>query len=208
MTACGLADLRTGRCLLPLMQEGVREGHLRAADAKDASALSVWRHTNRRWFLTEFPRDTQATRAWVEAIRNTPDRLLLVVHAEGRRVGVLGLRGIDVDHGEAEVDNVLRGRATPNRHGLMSLAFMTLVAWAADMLSVRRIYLHVFRDNPACVFYSRLGFAVIGDPTGLSFEGTSGHGSWQPTTHEPERYLLRMELAIDAATLGPPQTRD
>ena len=208
MTTSGFADLRDGRCLLPLMREGMREGDLRAVGAEDAPALSVWRHTNRRWFLTEFPRDTQATQAWIEAIRNTPDRLMLVVHAEGGRVGVLGLRGIDLGHGEAEIDNVLRGHPTPSCPGLMSLAVRTLIAWAESELSVRRLYLHVFRDNPARSFYSRLGFVVIGDPIGLSFEGTSEHGSWKPTTQEPERYLLRMELAIDAVTLGIPQPED
>jgi hypothetical protein len=133
---------------------------------------------------------------------------LLVVHAEDERVGVLGLREIDRNAGEAEVDNVLRGRATPNHPGLMSLAVRTLVEWAADELSVRRLYLHVFRDNPARSFYSRLGFVVSGDPIGLSFEGTPGHGSWKPTTHKPERFLLRMELAADPATLGIPETKD
>ena len=208
MTTIGFADLKAGRCLLPLIREGMLEGDLRAADAKDAPALSVWRHTNRNWFLTEFPRDTQTTLAWIETIRNAPDRLLLVAHSEGERVGVLGLREIDLGRGEAEVDNVLRGRATPSRQGLMSLAVSTLVAWAADALSVRRLYLHVFRDNPARSFYRRLGFVDVGDPIGLSFEGASGHGNWKPTTQEPERYLLRMELAIDAATLGIPQTKD
>jgi RimJ/RimL family protein N-acetyltransferase len=208
MTTFGFGDLKAGRCLLPLMREGIREGDLRAADAEDAPALSVWRHTNRRWFLTEFPCDTQATQAWIEAIRNAPDRLLLVVHAEGEPVGVLGLRGIDLGRREAEVDNVLRGRATPSRRGLMSLAVGTLAVWAAHELSVRRLYLYVFRDNPACSFYRRLGFVVIGDSIGLCFEGTSGHGGWKPTTQEPERYLLRMELAIDAATLELAQTKD
>lgn len=207
MTTLGFAELKAGRCLLPIMRDGMREGDLRAADAEDAPALSVWRNTNRQWFLTEFPRDMQTTLAWIEAIRNAPDRLLLVAHAEGERAGVLGLRGIDLGRGEAELDNVLRGRATPSRQGFMSLAVRTLIAWAADELRVRRLYLHVFRDNPASSFYRRLGFVDVGDPVGLSYEGTSGHGSWKPTMHEPKRYLLRMELATDVATLGILQTK-
>lgn len=204
MTTFGLADLKAGRGSLPLMREGIQRGDLRAADAQDATALSDWRDANRRWFLTEFPRDARATQAWIEAIRVAPDRLMMMIRADNQSVGVVGLRGIDLGRGEAEVDNVLRGRPTPGRHGFMSLAVRTLAAWAADELSVRRLYLHVFRDNPACDFYRQLGFVVSGVPIGLAFEGTDRHGTWRPTTHQPERYLLPMELAIDAATLRTP----
>jgi RimJ/RimL family protein N-acetyltransferase len=201
MTTFDLADLKAGRGSLPLVREGIQQGDLRAANAQDATALSDWRDANRRWFLTEFPPDAGATRAWLEAIRDAPDRLLMMIRANDQSVGVVGLRGIDLGLREAELDNVLRGRPTPGRHGFMSLAVRTLAAWAADELSIRRLYLHVLRDNPACSFYRQLGFVVSGVAVGLAFEGTDRHGSWRPTTNEPERYLLRMELAIDAAKL-------
>jgi RimJ/RimL family protein N-acetyltransferase len=201
MTAVDLADLKAGRGSLTLVREGIQQGDLRTANAQDATALSDWRDANRRWFQTEFPRDARATQAWIEAIRDAPDRLLMMIRADDQSVGVVGLRGIDLGLGEAEVDNVLRGRPTPGRHGLMSLAVRTLAAWAADELRIRRLYLHVFRDNPACGFYRQLGFVDSGVPIGLAFEGADRNGSWRPTTNKPERYLLPMELPIDPAEL-------
>jgi RimJ/RimL family protein N-acetyltransferase len=203
MTAFGLPDLKAGRCVLPLTREGVWEGDLSAAGPQDAPTLSDWRYANRRWFFSEFPHDPKSTEAWVEAIRDDPDRLLLMVRAEDQPIGVVGLRRIDLGRGEAELDNVLRGRATPTHPGLMSLAVSSLVAWAVDELGIGRFYLQVFHDNPARAFYRRLGFVIVGDPVGLAFHGTTGSGCWKPTTHEPKRYLDQMELAIDPERMGP-----
>lgn len=201
MTIVGFADLKAGRSVLPLIREGTQEGLLRAAGPGDALPLAAWRDSSRRWFLTEFPRDAGSTSTWIQAIRATPDRVLLVIEVDNKPVGALGLRSVDRTGGQAEVDNVVRGQSTPRTPGLMSLAVRTLGSWAADELGARRLYLHVFGDNPARAFYSRLGFRVVGDPMGLSFEGTEGHGEWKPSLHRPERYLIRMEFAL-SSTLG------
>ena len=210
MIAPSLPSLRSGRSSLPLAYAERRVAELKAVAPEDAAVLSAWRYINGRWFLSEFPQETAATRTWIEAVRNTPDRLLLMVHAEGERVGTLGLRGIDRERREAEIDNVLRGRETPDLPGLMGMAVSTLAAWAADALGAQRLYLHVFRDNPARIFYGRLGFVTVGEPVGLSFVGTGGDGRWEPSTDEAERYLVRMELTIDGLTArnSRPEDRD
>lgn len=194
MSRPSLYQVKSGKRVLKSTGDSAGVFTLKAAMPADAIVLSKWRQANRQWFMTEFPADPARTRAWIESIRAAPDRLLLIVEADRLPIGHVGLRDINPSGGTAEVDNVLRGKATPETPGLMGLAVKTLVRWVAEELGIRRLCLHVFEDNPACGFYAGLGFAQVGYPSGLSFKGVDGDGEWTPDAFTPARHLLRMEL--------------
>jgi putative acetyltransferase len=190
----GLDDLKQGKARLDVLHPG-HTVVLRGATPGDAGLLAGWRHAHRRWFLTEFPPDANRTRTWLTASIAAPDRLLLVVEVDGTPVAHLGLREIDVARGEAEVDNVVRGRADGGK-GVMSRALQVMLSWAEQALGIRRVALQVFADNPARDFYAKIGFTLAGQPAALSFEGVPGEGAWRRTDGMGARELVCMELRL------------
>jgi RimJ/RimL family protein N-acetyltransferase len=129
-----------------------------ATDATDVRLLSEWRNRHVKSFLTEFVAHDARTADWLTgAIHRNDGKLLFMLDAlDGTRLGHLGLGFIDWQAHYGEADAIVSGGASPP--GLMKLALQTLLRWAREQLGLERLAVRVRSDNPAVVFYEKVGF--------------------------------------------------
>ncbi len=134
----------------------VTAAHLHADGVIES--MTRWRNQSKAFFLTQFPATTERTRQWLErVVLPNPAQLLFLIYSGGQLIGQYGFK--DLDEGQAEVDNLLRGER--GGHPLiMRFAVVAVVNWLFDVLRIQRVYGHVFADNAtALMLHKQLGFA-------------------------------------------------
>lgn len=168
-------------------------GELITIEPSNAHLLASWREANRQWFLTSFQPNVEHTRAWIESVNASDDRVLLGVKpVDAEMIGVVGFAQIDRANRAAEVDHVLRGR--PAARGIMSAALESLLAWGIRR-GLHHITVRVFEDNPAVEFYEKVGFAPQPLAQPLKEVQIEGGSRWIPCEADAaERHLLKMTL--------------
>lgn len=98
--------------------------------------------------------------AWYERYLTTDDRieLVIVVRAEERPIGTIGLQGIDLARREAEY-GILVGDAAYRGRGFAHESSALLLDFAFGRLGLASLFLRCFADNVAARrLYERLGF--------------------------------------------------
>lgn len=172
---------------------------LHESDAELMALLSSWRVRNMAVYPTQFTVTTAGTARWLRhLVLAVPDRItFLVIEANGRPVGHVGLANALAGTRAVRLDNLMRGtdEASP---GIMSAAVRSLIAWANTTIAPDVIWLKVFRENQVAIrFLQRLGFR----PDGLIPLRAVVSGDrleYAPMSAEddgpPDRYQLRMVL--------------
>ena len=117
-----------------------------------------------------------------------------------RLVGHFGLMHIGNEPGRAVVDGVIRGEATPEQPGLMTVAMRMLIAWTFEHLDLSALDLYVLCDNvKALRLYVATGFV----PTALiplERREIGRRTDWVPTERPQtaDRFFLKMERRLNA----------
>jgi RimJ/RimL family protein N-acetyltransferase len=132
-----------------------RREHL---DAADIACLTNWRNRHVNAFLTEFAATDERTSCWLSDVVHTDDSriLFMIEDVQGERVGYMGIAYIDWERSYVEADAIVSSGATPK--GMMSAALRTALGWAMGQLGLNVVAVRVLSDNPALVFYRKLGF--------------------------------------------------
>ena len=166
-------------------------------DAALIATCSRWRAAAAEGFPNRFEVTCEGTQRWLsEQVLKADDRiLLLVLDCNDRPVGHLGLMHIGNEPGRAVVDGVIRGEATPEQPGLMTVAMGMLITWTFEYLELTALDLYVLCDNiKALRLYAATGFG----PTALIPLGRRDieeRTDWVPTEHPQiaDRFFLKME---------------
>jgi len=127
----------------------------------DVTCLTNWRNRFVKSFLTEFVAREEGTEIWLaETVFTDNSKILFMIENEKEeRIGYMGLAYIDWDKCYGEGDAIVRAQNAPK--GLMSASLATLLNWANKRLGLGDIGLRVLSDNPALMFYKKLGFDEI-----------------------------------------------
>lgn len=127
-------------------------------DPADVACLTNWRNRHINAFLTEFSATDERTSRWLSEVVHTDDgRILFMIEdGQGERVGYMGIAYIDWERAYVEADAIVSSGGTPK--GLMSAALRTILRWAKGQLGLKVVAVRVLSDNPALVFYRKLGF--------------------------------------------------
>jgi RimJ/RimL family protein N-acetyltransferase len=175
-----------------MVERGQRIGNLVPLTPSDADLLAAWRNENKEWFFTEFGIDVERTRRWLADVSASEDRLLLgVLPEKDEMIGVVGLTRIDFQNRSSELDHILRGRSS--HPGMMTTALKALLAWGYSQ-KLARFTLQVFADNPAIMFYRKLGFVELGAPRALRRTEQEGKVRWILSDDEGTRFQIEMLL--------------
>ena len=160
-------------------------------DPIDVACLTSWRNKFNKSFLTEFTATNDRTRRWLTDVVHTDDgRILFMIEDEcQQQVGYMGLAYIDWNRSYVEADAIVSGGETPK--GMMAAALRMLLRWATGPLGLTEVAVRVLSDNPALVFYEKLGFNEI-KRIPLKRVITGDVVSWieDETLKNPERYLV------------------
>ena len=183
---------------------------LHTTDTALIEQLAQWRAENAFAYPSQFPVTISGTVSWLRSrLLDVEDRLLfLVLDKHGHAVGHLGYASSINDHGEMEIDNVVRGNKSA-QPGIMALAMEAVLNWAEEMIGPQQIFLRVFSDNAHAIeFYRKLGFrddALL--PLRKHVEGDAVYYRPLPTDDysQPDKQFLRMvyapQRAVDGAKL-------
>lgn len=157
----------------------------------DVSCLTEWRNLHVNAFLTEFTATNSRTMDWLsETVHHDSSRILFMIENESRdRLGYMGLAFIDWSNCYGEADAIVRGKSTEK--GLMSTALKSLIGWAKNQLGITSIGLRVLSDNPALLFYKKLGFIETNRfPLKKQANGDLVRWIEDETISESNRYLV------------------
>jgi hypothetical protein len=84
---------------------------------------------------------------------------MFMVEAAGHTIGCMGLRARD---GQADVYNVILGKAEHGRRGAMAGALRVMCSFAREALGLP-IVARVLKANPALAWYRKRGFDVVAE---------------------------------------------
>ena len=132
---------------------------LRTAGADDCEDLRTWKNSNRQSFFHTDPISPEQQRAWFEGYLGRPDDWMFMVEASGDRaaIGCMGFRAVE---GQADVYNVILGRAEYQGRGVMAAALRLMCSFARSELG-SEIVARVLTTNPAVGWYRKNGFDVL-----------------------------------------------
>lgn len=124
---------------------------------QDVRLLSEWRNRFVKSFLTEFNAHDERTTSWlVHSVAKDNGKLMFMIDTlEGTPIGHVGLGFINWDTGYVEADAIVRGGDA--RKGLMKEALQLMLRWA-EGLGLNNAWVRVRSDNPAVLFYQKVGF--------------------------------------------------
>lgn len=127
-------------------------------DVFDIKLLTTLRNRYAKSFLTEFDANDGQTANWLAKVVHVDDsRILFIIENErNERLGYMGLAYIDWNNSYVEADAIVSGGSTPK--GLMTCALKTLLVWAMQFLQLKNVGVRVLSDNPALIFYKKMGF--------------------------------------------------
>jgi len=125
---------------------------------QDVAWLTEWRNQYPTSFLTEFSATDNQTAEWLSnKIYFADDRIAFMIeNSQGVSVGYMGIAFIDWVASYVEADSIVSGGNNPK--GLMASGLITLLRWANGQLGLRNVGVRVLSDNPALIFYQKLGF--------------------------------------------------
>ncbi len=125
---------------------------------RDVALLSAWRNRFVKSFLTEFHAHDRRTTSWlIDNVGNDPGKILFMIDTlEKKTIGHIGLGFINWQTGYVEADAIVRGGNA--RKGLMKDALQLLLQWAKTTLGLDDTWVRVRSDNPAVLFYEKVGF--------------------------------------------------
>jgi hypothetical protein len=132
---------------------------LRGANLGDQETLRLWRNAHAHRFFHQQPVTPECQRRWFEGYLGRPDDFLFMVVAGEETVGCIGIRFRD---GGWDVYNVIRGRASRDSAGFMSLALAAVIEFARGRRPAA-VRADVLPDNPALAWYLRNGFITVAD---------------------------------------------
>lgn len=165
--------------------------HSNLLDLDDVKCLTVWRNRHVHSFLTEFESTDEQTAKWLTQIVHPDDtRILFIIEdLSSKPVGCMGIANIDWKKSFVEADAIISDGSTPR--GLMSVALRTVLRWARGQLGLRNISVRVLSDNPALIFYKKVGFVEV-KRVPLRSTQKLGITSWVEDLSivEAERYLV------------------
>lgn len=126
--------------------------------SEDVRLLSEWRNRFVKSFLTEFHAHDERTKSWLtHTVANDQEKLLFMIDSlNGVPIGHLGIGFINWETGYIEADAIVRGGVA--RKGLMKEALRLLLCWAETSLGLHDAWVRVRSDNPAILFYEKVGF--------------------------------------------------
>lgn len=113
-------------------------------DDSIVDALTRWRSTFRRFFLTQFSPTPERTRAWLRSIIDDERRMLFTIHTGDTLIGNYGFR--DLNEHSAELDNLLRGERG-GHPAIMKHAVLTLTHWLFSSVGVASVFGNILADN-------------------------------------------------------------
>jgi RimJ/RimL family protein N-acetyltransferase len=142
-----------------LVSEALPGVSLRSAAPSDCEDLRAWKNENRQYFFFRDLISVQGQEQWFAGYLHRPEDWMFMVLDGDRTVGCMGVRARD---GQADVYNVILGRAEHGRRGLMAGAFRLMCSFAHERLGVP-IVARVIKANPALAWYLKRGFDVVGE---------------------------------------------
>lgn len=153
-TLAGIKSIAVGNfSLLPA-------GEYLLQDNEAIDALAKWRNINVDVYPSRFIATRDSTRRWLrQQVIDAVNRILfLVLDAQGKIVGHLGLSSVDNDSHVLEIDNVARWHddLPPNT---FSNCLGALIDWAKSTMYVEGFRLRVFSTNTRAIsFYKKNHF--------------------------------------------------
>lgn len=121
-------------------------------------AITRWRTTYSRFFLTQFTPTPERTRNWLKAILADERRMLFTIHSGDSLVGHYGFR--DLHEGSAELDNLVRGERG-GHPGLMQATVRSLSHWLFARLHVHTVFGNILADNLLAIkLHTNAGFSL------------------------------------------------
>lgn len=151
--------------------------------------LTAARNANKNSFLTFFTATADRTRQWlVGSVARDSSRILFALKDvySGGLYGYMGFAYGDSSGSRIEGDAIVK-YSKMTESGLMRTAFMQLTEWVRNDLGIEEIWIRVFSDNPAIVFYQRCGF----EPLSIAalYEIKNSDGEVEALTEKPEEML-------------------
>lgn len=118
-----------------------------------------------RWILPAWPLLPASWEEWLRRVYTSPDsRHFAIVLHSGRHIGNVSLHSIRWEEGTAEVGIVL-GEKDCWGQGYGPEALRLLVRYAFEELGLRKLVLHVHRENARALrAYRKVGFREIRSP--------------------------------------------
>lgn len=128
---------------------------------KDVTHLTEWRNLYPKSFLTEFNSTELQTSEWLcDKCHHDDSRIsFMIENAHGDSVGYMGIAYIDWEKSYVEGDSIVSGCINPK--GLMTAGLITLLRWAKGQLGLQNVGVRVLSDNPALLFYKKMGFHEV-----------------------------------------------
>ena len=112
----------------------------------------------RRWMYNDSPIHYQDHLRFIESLKKNRESIYMLVKEKKRPIGVIDLTKIDRKKGNAHIGIY----GNPFLHGKGGLLMATLVRYAYDKLSLKKLIAEVFVENDRALrLYSRYGFKII-----------------------------------------------
>ena len=156
---------------------------LRPLEEDDLTQVALWRQSEsgRLAFFSPEPTSISGQAEWyARYLRDPTDFMFIVTVDGGPPAGTVALSNIDVRNQRAELGRVFIADDGSRQKGIATAACTLLLAYAADDLHLRKLYLRVYASNHAAIhLYEKLGF----EREGLLREEVFARGRWQDVLH-------------------------
>jgi perosamine synthetase len=167
------------------------------ADSALISALTAWRNSNQRFFLTQFLATETRTSNWLRdsVVSDSSRAMYLIQDNSNLNVGHLGVLHLDTD--TPELDNMIRGISA----GDPQIMYWAEIALVHSLLSARgatKVCLHVLSNNWIPIgIHQSIGFEIA-EKLSVSKKNLDGeiHYLLDSDDGEPQKFkCLRMVLS-------------
>ena len=140
--------------------------YFRPVELADEALLRRWVNDPRVWrgLMLRQPTNANRERAWIESLgTSTTDYVFgIVVRAEDRLIGTVGLRQLDLAHRKATM-GIMIGEPAYHNKGFGTEAVQLILRFGFEELNLNRIALSVFSNNLRAIrCYQKAGFVHEG----------------------------------------------
>ncbi len=155
--------------------------------------LSKWRKRHEVWFPDQFPVSDKRTKRWLQKkVIDIRDRLLFMVHTDGKDIGHIGLFRFNVAQHACEIDNIVRGE--DGFPGIMGQAVQLMIGWGRTIFGIKTYRLQTTSDNQRALrLYKRLGFKE-NRRLPLVYRKTSDGGQWIDASDDCTEKIIRHKV--------------